>query len=63
MSIASIVFRLSFVVYCIFYHNGASVNYPDTSMQRSQIKFRYLNLGHFLEHLFLPVFATVAAQQ
>jgi hypothetical protein len=32
-------------------------------MQRSEIKFLYLNLGHFLDHLFLPVFATVAAQQ
>ena len=30
-------------------------------MQRSQIKFLYLNLGHFLDHLFMLVFATVAA--
>ena len=45
----------------IFYHNGGSVNYPGDSMQRSQIKFLYLNLGHFLDHLFMLVFATVAA--
>jgi MFS family permease len=45
----------------IFYHNGGSVNYPDTSMQRSQIKFVFLSLGHFLDHLFMLVFATVAA--
>ena len=45
----------------IFEHNGVLVNYPDTSMQRSQIKFLYLNLGHFLDHLFMLVFATVAA--
>ena len=55
------VFRLGFVVRPIFYHNGGSVNYPDTSMQRSQIKFLYLNLGHFLDHLFMLVFATAAA--
>jgi len=30
-------------------------------MQRKQIKFLYLNLGHFLDHLFMLVFATVAA--
>ena len=30
-------------------------------MQRAQIKFLYLNLGHFLDHLFMLVFATVAA--
>jgi len=30
-------------------------------MQRNQIKFLYLNLGHFLDHLFMLVFATVAA--
>ena len=30
-------------------------------MQRSQIRFLYLNLGHFLDHLFMLVFATVAA--
>ena len=30
-------------------------------MQRSQIKFLYLNIGHFLDHLFMLVFATVAA--
>jgi MFS family permease len=45
----------------IFYHNGVSVNYPGTSMQRSQIKFVFLSLGHFLDHLFMLVFATVAA--
>jgi MFS family permease len=48
-------------VWRIFYHNGTSVNYPGDSMQRSQIKFLYLNLGHFLDHLFMLVFATVAA--
>jgi len=30
-------------------------------LQRSQIRFLYLNLGHFLDHLFMLVFATVAA--
>jgi MFS family permease len=30
-------------------------------MRRSQIKFLFLNLGHFLDHLFMLVFATVAA--
>lgn len=30
-------------------------------MQRSQVKFLYLNIGHFLDHLFMLVFATVAA--
>jgi MFS family permease len=32
-----------------------------TSMQRHQVKFLYLNLGHFLDHLFMLVFASVAA--
>jgi MFS family permease len=30
-------------------------------MQRSQVKYLYLNLGHFLDHLFMLVFASVAA--
>lgn len=30
-------------------------------MQRHQINFLYLNVGHFLDHLFILVFATVAA--
>lgn len=30
-------------------------------MQRNQIKFLYLNLGHFLDHLFMLIFASVAA--
>ena len=30
-------------------------------MQRSQINFLFLNVGHFLDHLFVLVFATVAA--
>ncbi len=30
-------------------------------MQRQQIRFLYLNLGHFLDHLFMLVFASVAA--
>ena len=33
----------------------------DSSMQRNQVKFLYLNLGHFLDHLFMLVFASVAA--
>jgi MFS family permease len=45
----------------IFEHNGVSTIYPTPQMQRSQIKFLYLNLGHFLDHLFMLVFATVAA--
>jgi len=32
-----------------------------SSMQRNQVKFLYLNLGHFLDHLFMLVFASVAA--
>ena len=32
-------------------------------MQRHQIKFLYLNLGHFLDHLFMLIFASVAAFQ
>ena len=32
-------------------------------MQRNQIKFLYLNLGHFLDHLFMLIFASVAAFQ
>ena len=32
-----------------------------TFMQRNQVKFLYLNLGHFLDHLFMLVFASVAA--
>jgi MFS family permease len=30
-------------------------------MQRSKVHFLYLNLGHFLDHLFMLVFASVAA--
>lgn len=30
-------------------------------MQHSQVRFLYLNLGHFLDHLFMLVFASVAA--
>ena len=30
-------------------------------MQRSQLRFLFLNMGHFLDHLVLLVFATVAA--
>jgi MFS family permease len=45
----------------IFYHNGASVNEPYPYMRRNQIRFLFLNLGHFLDHLFMLVFATVAA--
>lgn len=30
-------------------------------MQRSQIGFLFLNVGHFLDHLFILIFATVAA--
>ena len=32
-------------------------------MQRNQVKFIYLNLGHFLDHLFMLIFASVAAFQ
>jgi len=32
-----------------------------TPMQRHQVKFLYLNLGHFLDHLFMLVFASAAA--
>ncbi len=30
-------------------------------MQRQQINFLYLNIGHFLDHLFMLIFASVAA--
>ena len=30
-------------------------------MQRSQVNFLYLNLGHFFDHLFMLIFASVAA--
>lgn len=33
------------------------------SMQRDQVKFLYLNIGHFLDHLFMLIFASVAAFQ
>ncbi len=46
---------------CIFDHNDGTVNCSGFALQRSQIKFLYLNLGHFLDHLFMLVFATVAA--
>ena len=32
-------------------------------MQHNQVKFLYLNLGHFLDHLFMLIFASVAAFQ
>ena len=32
-------------------------------MQRNQINFLYLNIGHFLDHLFMLIFASVAAFQ
>lgn len=32
-------------------------------MQRSQVNFLFLNVGHFLDHLFMLVFATAAALQ
>jgi MFS family permease len=30
-------------------------------MQRQQVNFLYLNLGHFFDHLFMLIFASVAA--
>ena len=30
-------------------------------MSRERINFAYLNAGHFLDHLFVLIFATVAA--
>jgi MFS family permease len=53
----------NFVERCIFYHNGAPVNRAGAAMQHSQVRFLYLNLGHFLDHLFMLVFASVAALQ
>jgi MFS family permease len=32
-----------------------------TPMQRDRVKFLYLNVGHFFDHLFMLVFASVAA--
>ncbi|MFT7554959.1 MAG: MFS family permease [Planctomycetota bacterium] len=32
-------------------------------MRRDQVKFLYLNIGHFLDHLFMLIFASVAAFQ
>lgn len=46
---------------CIFHHNGGTVICSGIALQSSQIKFLYLNIGHFLDHLFMLVFATVAA--
>ena len=30
-------------------------------MQRNQVRFLFLNVGHFLDHFFVLIFATVAA--
>ena len=30
-------------------------------MQRDQVRFLFLNVGHFLDHLFMLIFATAAA--
>ena len=30
-------------------------------MQRSQVRFLFLNVGHFLDHFFMLIFATAAA--
>ena len=30
-------------------------------MQRSQVNFLFLNVGHFLDHYFMLIFATAAA--
>ena len=30
-------------------------------MSRQQLNFLFLNIGHFLDHLFILIFATVAA--
>jgi MFS family permease len=43
--------------------NNGVVNPEARPMQRNQIKFLYLNLGHFLDHLFMLIFASVAAFQ
>jgi MFS family permease len=45
----------------IFYHNDGPVNFITITMRRSQVRFLFLNVGHFLDHLFMLVFATVAA--
>jgi MFS family permease len=34
-----------------------------SSVQRSQVRFLFLNVGHFLDHLFMLIFATAAALQ
>ena len=39
----------------------AAIHALITRMQQSKLHFFFLNLGHFLDHLFMLVFATVAA--
>ena len=34
---------------------------PGASMNRDRTHFLFLNVGHFLDHLFTLIFATVAA--
>jgi MFS family permease len=42
-------------------NNNVSGNPGVLSVQRSQVRFLFLNVGHFLDHLFMLIFATAAA--
>jgi MFS family permease len=54
---------LKLVRQIILFQNNGSVNFKDKPVQHNQVKFLYLNLGHFLDHLFMLIFASVAAFQ
>jgi MFS family permease len=60
---AAFIDLLKLVRQNILFQNSGIVNLQDIAMQRNQVKFLYLNLGHFLDHLFMLIFASVAAFQ
>jgi MFS family permease len=43
------------------YFNSGRIDFDGSNMQRKQLNFLYLNVGHFLDHLFMLIFASVAA--
>ncbi len=47
--------------HAIFQQNDRIGNPRDSSVQRSQAKFLLLNVGHYLDHYFMLIFATAAA--
>jgi MFS family permease len=60
---AALTDLLELVRQIILFQNSGIVNFRGIKMQRNQVKFLYLNLGHFLDHLFMLIFASVAAFQ